>query len=245
MILWGHNFLRSNWLGGDPLHAIANAKQMRTLANIPKYIQGIGCRILKDTTAEGKNWRIVVDGTSDVTPPDNYVYPWAPQAAASLSATTGLPTSGNGTIAFNTIDHRTNQDVVYLADLAGGPPAVQNTITIKEGYSGLYDFTIQAQAAARLEPGEWSDVQLKVSRDGTDLACVWMLAVDQSLVGEATGDTIFENAYSATERFYINASAADVDITVKYYITGTSSTISINNVEFNVALYQLASASGA
>jgi len=110
MILWGHNFLKSDWIKEAPLRAVANVLQMNRLCNIPKYIEGLGCRIFKDTTADGKNWMVVVDGTSDIQPPPGFDPPWdtddqfvgfearEPQDVIVLSSTYG------GTMVDNTGD---------------------------------------------------------------------------------------------------------------------------------------------
>ena len=79
MKILGHNFLASDFTKGlTPLWRTAGARQQRTLANIWKHIEGIGCRIVKPIDAEGKNWNIVVDGGSDVPPPDGFTFPWDP-----------------------------------------------------------------------------------------------------------------------------------------------------------------------
>lgn len=76
MQILGHKFLRSNFMTGSPLRLTAAAKQINRLANIPKYIQGIGCRIVKSTVGDGKDWFVIVDGTSDVKLPPGWVWPW-------------------------------------------------------------------------------------------------------------------------------------------------------------------------
>lgn len=70
MIVQGENFLRSNFVGGDPLRSTASAKQQNTVANVLKNIQGLGCRIEKPTDQRGKNWAIIIDGSSDLPLPD-------------------------------------------------------------------------------------------------------------------------------------------------------------------------------
>ena len=59
------------FVSGDPVAKTAAARQQNRVANILEDIQGVGCRIDKPTNREGKGWRIICDGTSDVTlPPD-------------------------------------------------------------------------------------------------------------------------------------------------------------------------------
>ncbi len=61
-----------NWLqtfkAGDPVRKVCSVRNMNRIANILNNIEGIGCRIVKNTTAEGRDWKIVVDGGTDVTP---------------------------------------------------------------------------------------------------------------------------------------------------------------------------------
>jgi len=70
------NFL-SRFRAGDPVAKVANVRQANRVANILEDITGIGCRIAKPTDAEGKGWQIIVDGSSDVQPPDGWVAPWS------------------------------------------------------------------------------------------------------------------------------------------------------------------------
>ena len=73
----GHTFLRSDWKAGDPIRAVANARQQRILANIWKHITVIGGRLIKPTDAEGKNWMLIFDGTSDEPYPPGMSPPWS------------------------------------------------------------------------------------------------------------------------------------------------------------------------
>jgi hypothetical protein len=70
--LLGHNFLKSNWKEGDPLRAVANARQANRGANVLKYVQGMGISIDKPVDAEGKNWVIRNDGSSDIELPPTW-----------------------------------------------------------------------------------------------------------------------------------------------------------------------------
>jgi hypothetical protein len=45
--------------------------------NVLKYIEGVGCEIIKPVDAEGKNWIIAIGGRSDIQPPPGWRYPWA------------------------------------------------------------------------------------------------------------------------------------------------------------------------
>lgn len=62
-------WLRTNFKKGDPIRIVADSRQQNRIANILTHIQGVGCRIIKDTTQEGRGWFIIVDGSSDVDLP--------------------------------------------------------------------------------------------------------------------------------------------------------------------------------
>jgi len=75
MILFGHNFLRSDFMRSTATRLTAAFRQQNTLADIWKYIQGCGCTIRKPTDAGGKNW--IIDLTaSDLPLPDGAALPW-------------------------------------------------------------------------------------------------------------------------------------------------------------------------
>ena len=56
---------------GDPVRNVANVEDHNRVANILNDLKGIGCRIQKPVNGEGRGWTIIVDGTSDIDPPDN------------------------------------------------------------------------------------------------------------------------------------------------------------------------------
>ena len=63
-----------NWLKtfrrNDPLRKVCNVRQMNRIANILNNIEGVGCRVIKPTDAEGRNWKIIFNGSDlDIPPP--------------------------------------------------------------------------------------------------------------------------------------------------------------------------------
>ncbi len=66
------NYLKSEEIKDeDPLRKTANTKRIRRLCRIMEDLQGMGCSVRKDTSAEGHGWVIVVDGeSSDLPFPD-------------------------------------------------------------------------------------------------------------------------------------------------------------------------------
>lgn len=77
------NWLRT-WLPETPLRLVANVRQMNRIANILNGIQGVNCRIIKPTNAEGKGWMIVVDGSSDLKPEPGSEEQWPTPFSRSL-----------------------------------------------------------------------------------------------------------------------------------------------------------------
>lgn len=67
------NFLRNNFRPGEWLGQFCTPRQHNRIANVLQGIQGVNCRIEKPTNHEGRDWRVIIDGGSDVstdiTPP--------------------------------------------------------------------------------------------------------------------------------------------------------------------------------
>jgi len=70
------NWLKNTFKKGDPVRAVPDAEWCNRVANILQDIRGIGCRIEKPTDANGFNWCIIVDGSSDGDPTTGYEPPW-------------------------------------------------------------------------------------------------------------------------------------------------------------------------
>ena len=70
-----YHWLRTNYRAGEPIRHLCNPVERNRVNNILQDIQGVGCRIEKPVNDEGKGWKIVVDGSSDETPPDDYEFP--------------------------------------------------------------------------------------------------------------------------------------------------------------------------
>ena len=63
-------WLKNTFRRGDPLRHVSNHVQANRIANVLLDLQGIGCRVEKPTHAEGRGWRIIVDGSTDQPFPD-------------------------------------------------------------------------------------------------------------------------------------------------------------------------------
>jgi hypothetical protein len=75
---------------GDPVAKVCNTTHHNRVAQILEDIEGSGCRIEKPT--DGSPWRIVIDGTSDISPPPGSGvgeagYPWGTQYTFGLKRT--------------------------------------------------------------------------------------------------------------------------------------------------------------
>lgn len=76
---------------GDPVAKVCNTEHHNRVAAILENLEGMGCRIEKPTN--GSAWRIIVDGTSDIEPPADYVspfaggYPWGTEYTFGLERT--------------------------------------------------------------------------------------------------------------------------------------------------------------
>jgi len=143
--LLGHNFLRSNFVANrDPVRVTANAKQQNRVANVLKYISGLGCRVVKPVGGDGKNWLIVVDGNSDVTPPPNYSPPWSTAAMMTYAPSSPVAWDVGGYIQFDAVATETNDKVLECVT-APEAPVVDNHIMIHR--AGLY--TVRAHVTMR------------------------------------------------------------------------------------------------
>lgn len=69
------HWLRTNYRPGEPIRHLCDPAERNIINNILQDISGVGCRIEKPTDLNGMGWKIVIDGTSDITPPDNYEFP--------------------------------------------------------------------------------------------------------------------------------------------------------------------------
>lgn len=139
-----------NWLqrfkGGDPVRKTAGATHQNRISNILNDVRGIGCRVVKPTNAEGRNWKIIVDGSSDEELPEGYVNPFAsslPRWDQVLDAATGTDmqsdtdntdalTIGEFNRRWTTIDSYSYERTV----LAAGP----NALHIFDDFISIGDF---------------------------------------------------------------------------------------------------------
>jgi hypothetical protein len=70
------NFLRNNFRPGEWLGQFCTPRQHNRIANVLQGIQGVNCRIDKPTNHEGRDWRVIIDGSSDIISDGNPTPPW-------------------------------------------------------------------------------------------------------------------------------------------------------------------------
>ena len=82
-------FLR-RFHAGQPVRSVADVVHHNRVADVLENIEGVGCRI--DKPRDGRPWRIVVDGSSDVIidglePPWGQSYPWGENYTFGITQT--------------------------------------------------------------------------------------------------------------------------------------------------------------
>lgn len=130
------NWLRSNWHKGDPVRAVANATQANRIANILNGIEGVGCRIHKPTNAEGHGWKIIVDGSTDIVPPND-----PPLVVREITVVTDVAINEAGdalekktrTIRVICIDDESTTSIVTLAPCVTPSESPLDGMTIRLG----------------------------------------------------------------------------------------------------------------
>jgi len=113
-------FLQSDFQGGDPLRKVANARQQNRIATILNTIQGWGCRVVRNYSAEGRGWYIVVDGTSDQPIPDSFA-PYVSSPASKFAVDSAdAPDYGNNQFSLpGTYDSSADIVVTHAINTAG------------------------------------------------------------------------------------------------------------------------------
>jgi len=93
-----HNFFH-RFLPEAPLRVVANVRDALRIRNILEDIEGVYCRIEKPIDREGKGWKIIVDGSSDIEPPEDILPPWGSSLTPYDSPAPEPPVDGgdNGT----------------------------------------------------------------------------------------------------------------------------------------------------
>ena len=210
MKILGHNFLRSNFVAGDPVRKTAAARQQNRVANFIKGLQGLGCRVQKDIESNLENCLIVVDGTSDVEYPSNWVSPWpAAEEVARASVALGPDyTDGGTTIPFSTLDHHTNDDILLPND--AGDDGTWESISVLK--SGIYTVAISASWMVSAGAGIAGPTASARSSDDTNLVSCGFQQDDIESTSGGTG--VFHGSGGQSGNFYLpSGETIDVDVT--------------------------------
>ena len=176
MKILGHNFLRSNFVEGDPVRKTANARQQNRTANFIKGLQGVGCRVVKDVASNLENCLIVVDGTSDVEYPPNWTPPWSTGATA-VDQFTVVKDDDTHLKVYGGIWHRTE---ITRVEVSAGPPAV-------------YEFHPKTQDSFAASTGsvKFGDLGAVGAAFAISAACSLWLKLDWSSVADSlTGEVL-------------------------------------------------------
>jgi hypothetical protein len=140
-----HNYLRNNFQPGEWLGRFCNPKQHNRIANILQDIQGVGLRIVKPTDQEGRGWRIINDGTSDILPP---LYT-PPEGRASVTAApVAMYAETVGVSSLAQLDMV--QEYETDADILDAVAASASHIDVK--VAGIYHIDLHAEMAVPI-PG--------------------------------------------------------------------------------------------
>jgi len=184
MRILGHNFLASNFIAKwTPTFVTAGARQQRTLANIFKYIEGIGCRVVKPIDAEGKNWRIVVDGASDTELPPGMVSPWNKPIISVYDddeATTVALSPTWGVVKMDT--ERENNDVARYILGVGGTWAIVIDEDLDDSW---YEVTAHATIEVNRHPDNDGYLELGIcTNSGTPALLASELGMRRTVIHE-------------------------------------------------------------
>jgi hypothetical protein len=138
-----HNFLRNNFREGEWVGRVCGPRWGNRVANILQDLQGVNCKIQKPTNQEGRGWRIIVDGTSDVS--TDIPAPWGSVLdSAVMRAELSGDASDLGSLAQldMTTEHETDADVIECTE------ATPSHITVKE--DGIYHIDLYAELSIAL-----------------------------------------------------------------------------------------------
>lgn len=226
MKILGHNFLRSNFKPGDPTRLTAKAQQVNTVANILKDIQGVNCRIVKDTTAEGRGWMIVVGAGSDIQPPDSIPATTTDKASTCLCDSY---TSSGIILPFETLDHETNSAIIEAQD--ADTDGKYDQIQVYE--PGIYTVQFTCQIATTFTAsGEVAAGTASLKVDGEtsmfDLAA-GMLLDNIRAIDASTAQLGVYSSFCANLK--LSASVLQIEV-------NTMGTGSVTNGRFSVSLYE-------
>jgi len=88
------NFLKNTHAPGSPSRTVPGVGDANRIATVLMDIQGVNCRIEKPGHRGGLGWKIIVDGTSDISPPPEVQVPWQPVKAMQFGCVIG-PLNGS------------------------------------------------------------------------------------------------------------------------------------------------------
>ena len=132
-------WLNNTFKRGDPLRKVANHTQANRIANVLLDIKGVGCRIEKPTNADGRGWKVIVDGTTDEEFPEGTPPVFAPSAdyrGQMLWWDETLNDSAGGWVLSEQTDTVSPSIMVY--DTAENASGSWHPVTLTAAYRGIF-----------------------------------------------------------------------------------------------------------
>jgi len=162
-----HNFLRTNYRPGEWIGRLCSPQERNRQNNIFQDCKGVWCRIDKPVNQEGRGWKIIIDGTSDIY--DGTQPPWASASRGSIS----MDATGSATdpVQFVSPLFETNPDVLSSTDTGEG---VFTTIDV--GLSGIYQVNIQVNCRLPIDVAS-SVASVAMYDDSDELFLTWELSL--------------------------------------------------------------------
>jgi hypothetical protein len=214
-----HNFLRTNYRPGEWLGRLCSPQERNRQNNIFQDCKGVWCRIEKPVNQEGRGWRWIVDGTSDIY--DGTQPPWVtsnPKAAIRLASSDAT----TDPMQFSSV-YQTNTDYLSAEDIGAG---VYTTITVKQ--EGIYSvkLNVYAEVNINVEVGV-ADVAMKRGGDLTDI--YWSL--DTRDIAKTSGGSVnrikVRNSVSADMYLSSGSTLECTPVTTNGYILETVWTVNL------------------
>jgi len=213
-----HHLLKADWRGKGPFKRIASwMNEAATMINNLHFLDG------GDVVSTDDFIRLVLHEKDE----DAEGAHAAATTSASVGASGGTTT---GTFDLDGIDIETNPSNldVQLAN---------DKIVVKQGFSGIYLISVNVRGNMNHTSYGVNDAAAFVKADGSTLF-IWELERASAQIDSSTHGHRIRNSSTQTE--FIDASAADVDLTVTYSIDASfGGTVSLFLYQFSVTLLQL------
>ena len=214
------NFIKNSHKKGDQSRLVPSAADMNKVATILQDIQGIGCRIEKPVDRDGKGWHVVVDGSTDIDPPDgSVVHPNKKATASKSGAEIDTTTNDSAGYTFNTDLIETNDAILKVTTSS-------SEIIVQKGYSGIYRVTIQAKGSLEFTGAGRMFTKIYLQKAGATQPLTWQLTKETHPTNSGSDVDYLDKIDSASQSIFVDASAGDIILDLEYSmdVTGDGST---------------------